>query len=149
MDKKTVVIGIGNLILKDEGVGVHAVKRLETMDLPSGLEVIDGGTDTMKLLGVFQDFDRIIVIDAIKGGGEPGTIYRVTPEEIMRDEKRSLSLHEVDLLDVLGMAKHLGGHGEVIIIGIEPKEISCSIDLTPEIESKLPHVIDAVFAEIN
>jgi hydrogenase maturation protease len=95
MGKKTVVIGIGNLILKDEGVGIHAVKRLETMELPSGLEIIDGGTDTMKLLAVFQDFERIIVIDAIKGGGEPGTIYRVTPEEIMQDDKRSLSLHEV------------------------------------------------------
>lgn len=149
MEKKTIVIGIGNLILKDEGVGVHAVRKLEAMELPPGVEVIDGGTDTMELLAVFQDFEKIIVIDALKAGGEPGTIYRITPEEVMQDYKRSLSLHEVDLLDVLGMAKQLGGHGEVVIIGVEPKEISCSIELTPEIEAKLPHVMDAVFSEIN
>ena len=67
----------------------------------------------------------------------------------MQDYKRLLSLHEVDLLDVLWMAKHLGGHGEVVIIGVEPKEISCGIELTPEIEAKLSHVMDAVLAEIK
>jgi len=149
MGKKTIVIGIGNLILKDEGVGVHAVRKLKAMELPEGVEVIDCGTDIMGILAVVQNFERIIVIDALKAGGEPGTIYRITPEEVMQDYKRSLSLHEVDFLDVLGMAKQLGGHGEVVIIGVEPKEISCSIDLTPEIEAKLPHIMDAVFSEIN
>lgn len=149
MQKKTVIIGIGNLILKDEGVGVHAVQRLEGVNLPQRVEVIDGGTDTMELLQVFRDYERIIVIDALKGGGKPGTIYRVTPEEIMHDRTRTLSLHEVGLLDVLGMARQLGGHGEVVIIGVEPKEISCSIELSPEVEAELPRVMEAVLEELH
>ena len=149
MPKKTVIIGIGNFILKDEGVGIHAVKKLSETDLPKDIEVIDGGTDAMDLLSVFQDFERIIVIDALRAGGEPGTIYRVTPEEIMEDPKRPLSLHEMGLLDVLLMARQLGGHGDVVIIGVEPKEISCSIDLTPEVEATLPDVMHAVLSEIN
>jgi hydrogenase maturation protease len=149
MEKKTVILGIGNLILKDEGVGIHAIRRLEAMELPSGIEVVDGGTDAMDLLPYFQDFERIIVIDALRAGGEPGSIYRVTPDEIMEDEKRSLSLHEIGLLDVLLMSEHLGGHGEVVIIGVEPKEISCSMELTPEVEARLPHVMDAVLAEVD
>ncbi|MGA1796459.1 MAG: HyaD/HybD family hydrogenase maturation endopeptidase [bacterium] len=149
MRKKTAIIGIGNLILKDEGVGVHAVQRLEGMDLPPSIDVIDGGTDAMDLLPMFQDYERIIVIDALKAGGSPGTIYRVTPEEIMHDRSRTLSLHEVGLLDVLGMARQLGGHGEVVIIGVEPKEISCSIELSPEVEAELPRVMDAVLAELQ
>ncbi|MGA1845047.1 MAG: HyaD/HybD family hydrogenase maturation endopeptidase [bacterium] len=149
MQKKTAIIGIGNLILKDEGVGVHAVQRLEGTDLPPHVEVIDGGTDAMDLLPMFQDYERIIVIDALKAGGTPGTIYRVTPEEIMHDTTRALSLHEVGLLDVLGMARQIGGHGEVVIIGVEPKEISCSIELSPEVEAELPRVMKAVLAELE
>jgi len=149
MQKKTAIIGIGNLILKDEGVGVHAVQRLEGMNLPPSVEVIDGGTDAMDLLPMFQDYERIIVIDALKAGGRPGTIYRVTPEEIMHDRMRTLSLHEVGLLDVLGMARQLGGHGEVVIIGVEPKEISCSIELSPEVEGELPRLMEAVLAELH
>ena len=149
MEKKTIILGIGNLILRDEGIGIHAIRRLEALELPSGVEVVDGGTDSVDLLPYFQDYERIIVVDALRAGGEPGSIYRVTPDEIMEDEKRSLSLHEIGLLDVLLMAKHLGGHGEVVIIGVEPKEISCSMDLTLEVEARLPHVMDAVLAEIN
>ena len=149
MEKKTVIIGIGNLILKDEGVGIHVIKKLEAIELPPGVEVIDGGTDAVELLSMFQDFERIIVIDALKAGGEPGTIYKATPEDIMNDCNRSLSLHEVGLLDVLGMAKQLGGHGEVVIIGVEPKEITYSMELTSEIEAKIPNIIDAVLAELK
>ena len=149
MEKKTIILGIGNLILRDEGIGIHAIRRLQSVELPSGIDVVDGGTDSVDLLPYFQNYERIIVVDALRAGGEPGSIYRVTPDDIMEDEKRSLSLHEIGLLDVLLMAKHLGGHGEVVIIGVEPKEISCSMDLTPEVEARLPHVMDAVLAEIN
>ena len=149
MEKKTVILGIGNLILRDEGIGIHAVQRLQSVELPSGIDVVDGGTDAVDLLPYFQNYERIIVIDALRAGGEPGSIYRVTPDEIMEDKERSLSLHELGLLDVLLMAKHLGGHGEVVIIGVEPKEIACSMELTPEVEARLPHVMDAVLAEIN
>ena len=147
--KKVIIIGIGNLILRDEGVGVHAVRALEEMDLPPGVEVIDGGTATMELLPVFQEAERIIVIDALRGGEKPGTIYRLSPDDLMGETERPLSLHQVGLLEVLGMARQLGGEPQVVIIGVEPKEISWGMELTPEVEARLPRVIDAVFEELG
>ncbi len=148
-NKGTVIIGVGNLILKDEGVGVHAVRELEKIELPFGVELIDGGVATMDLLSVIQEAERIIVIDALKVGGEPGTVYRVIPEDLIHETEKFLSLHQVGLLDVLGMARQLGGHGEVVIIGVEPKEISWGTGLTPEVQAKLPKVIEIVLKELK
>jgi hydrogenase maturation protease len=148
-EKKIVILGIGNVILRDEGVGVHAVRELEGRDLPPRVQVIDGGTALMDLLPVIQEAARIIVIDALKGGGEAGTIYRVTPDDLMAETERALSLHQVGLLEVLGMVKQLGGDPQVVIIGVEPKEISWGMELTPEVEARLPRVIDAVFEELR
>ena len=147
-NNKITIIGIGNLILMDEGVGVHAVRKLEEMHLPS-IEVIDGGTATMELLAVIQEAKRIIFIDAVKGGGEPGTIYRITPDDLHEGTENALSIHQVGILDVLDMAKQLGGNPEVVIIGVEPKEISWGMNLSPEINAKLPKLIEQVLEEIK
>jgi hydrogenase maturation protease len=148
-NKKILILGVGNLILRDEGVGVHAVRELEKRDLPAHVEVIDGGTYLMDLLNVIQEAERIIVIDALQGGGKPGTVYRVTPDDLMAETERTLSLHQVGLLEVLGMVRQLGGEPHAVIIGVEPKEISWGMELTPEVEAKLPRVIDAVFEELK
>jgi len=148
-EKKTVIIGIGNLILRDEGLGVHVVRQLEDRELPPGVELIDGGTATMDLLPVIHEAERIVVIDALRAGGEPGTIYRVSPEDLSCETQRPLSLHQVGLLEVVGMAKQLGGHVDVAIIGVEPKEISWGMELSPEVEAAMPKVIDAVFEELE
>jgi hydrogenase maturation protease len=148
-NKKILILGVGNLILRDEGVGVHAVRELEKRDLPAHVKVIDGGTYLMDLLNVIQEAERIIVIDALRGGGKPGTVYRVTPDDLMAETERTLSLHQVGLLEVLGMVRQLGGEPHAVIIGVEPKEISWGMELTPEVEAKLPRVIDAVFEELK
>lgn len=148
-NKRVVIIGVGNLILRDEGVGVHAVRELREKNLPPQVEVIDGGTATMDLLPVIRDAERIIVIDALKGGGEPGTIYRVTPDDLLCDTEQPLSLHQTGLLEVLGMARQLGGDPQVVIIGVEPKEIAWGMELTPEVEAKLPRVIETVLEELK
>jgi hydrogenase maturation protease len=148
-NKKILILGIGNLILRDEGVGVHAVRELEGRKLPAHVEVIDGGTYLMDLLSVIQEAERIIVIDALRGKGEPGTIYRVFPDDLMAETERTLSLHQVGLLDVLGMGRQLGGEPEVVIIGVEPKEISWGMELTSEVEAKIPQVVEAVLEELK
>ncbi|MEJ2068340.1 MAG: HyaD/HybD family hydrogenase maturation endopeptidase [Deltaproteobacteria bacterium] len=148
-NKKILILGVGNLILKDEGVGVHAVRELEGKDLPAHVEVIDGGTYLMDLLSVIQEAERIIVIDALKGGGGPGTIYRVTPDDLMAETERALSLHQVGLLEILGMVRQLGGDPHAVIIGVEPKEIAWGMELTPEVAAKLPKVIEMVMEELG
>jgi hydrogenase maturation protease len=147
--KKVIILGVGNLILKDEGVGVHAVKEIENRGLPEGVEAIDGGTATMDLLSVIHESEKIIVIDALSSGGEPGTIYRCFPEDLMDADERPLSLHQVELLDVLLMARQLGGNAHVVIIGVEPKEISYGMELTPKVKAAVPKVIQAVFKELE
>jgi len=147
--KKVILLGIGNLILRDEGVGVHVVRELEERKLPLGVEVIDGGTATMDLLSVIYEAESIIVIDALRSGGKPGTIYRCLPQDLMDAVDRPLSLHQVGLLDVLAMARQLGGHASVVIIGVEPKEISWGMELTPEVSAAVPKVIKAIFKELR
>ena len=147
--KNVIILGVGNLILKDEGVGIHALKELENRKLPHGVEAIDGGTATMDLLSVIHESEKIIVIDALSSGGEPGTIYRCFPEDLMEADERPLSLHQVDLLDVLLMARQLGGNANVVIIGVEPEEISYGMELTPKVKAAVPKVIQAVFKELE
>jgi hydrogenase maturation protease len=149
MAKKILIIGVGNLILQDEGIGVHAVRELGKLALPPHVEVIDGGTALMELLPVIREAERIIVIDALRGGEEPGTIYRLSPEDLMIDAERPLSLHQVGLLEVLGMARQLGGAAAVVIIGVEPEEIAWGMELTPAVAAKLPQVIEAVLSELK
>jgi len=128
---------------------VHAARALAKQSLPTQVEVIDAGTATMDLLSVIRDAERIIVIDALRGGGSPGTLYRVRPDDLLLAREQNLSLHQVGLLEVLGMARQLGGDPEVIIIGVEPKEITWGMELTPEVAARLPQVIEAVVAELK
>jgi len=145
------VLGMGNVLLRDEGIGCHAVHALEGIPLPD-VTVIDGGTcpDILPLPG---DADKLIIVDAVKGGGTPGQIYRFHPEDITLEERPCLSLHDVGLLDslLLMQIRHPDriGVGEAVIIGVEPKEIDWGLELSPELREKMPQIIDAILSELN
>jgi hydrogenase maturation protease len=141
------VLGIGNILLKDEGIGCHVVHALEEMSLPD-VKIIDGGTcpDVVQLL---EDADKLIVVDAVKGGGVPGQIYRFHLEDITLEQKPFLSLHDMGLVDNLVLLKLWYSIGETVIIGVEPKEIEWCLGLSPEIREKMPQIIDAILAELN
>lgn len=79
---KTVILGVGNVLLSDEGIGVHVANELSTMELPPGVSVVEGGTDGFRLLNIITETDRLIVIDAVKGGAAPGSIYRFNVDEV-------------------------------------------------------------------
>jgi hydrogenase maturation protease len=147
--KKVLILGIGNVILKDEGIGVHVVRALEEIELHPEVELIDGGTATMDLLSLIHKAERIIIVDALKAGGAPGTLYRCLPEELEDNSERPISLHQVGLLDVLGMARQLGGSPAVVIIGVEPKEISWGLELTEELRAAVPKIVEAVYSELR
>jgi hydrogenase maturation protease len=149
IQKKVVILGVGNLILKDEGVGIHIIKEMKNKKLPVGVTALDAGTASLDLLSVICESEKIIVIDALRSGEEPGTVYRCLPEELVDTDKESLSLHEIDLLDVLLMSRQLGGQACVVIIGVEPKEIEYGLELTPKVKAAVPRVIQAVFEELK
>lgn len=147
--KNTVIVGLGNLLLKDDGVGVHAIRALEQEALPPTVELVDGGTSTLSLLTYFVGCPKIIIIDALQAGLPPGTIYRLTPEDIPRYRAEHLSIHDVQILDVVKMAALLGDMPEVVILGIEPQEIASGLELTPVIAEKIPSLVQSVINELH
>jgi len=144
---RTLIIGVGNTILQDEGVGMHAVRALEREKLPPGVLVIEAETSILDFLPQIQAAEKIIIIDALRTGALPGTIYRLTPEGLPVDA--ALSLHAMGPLQVIQLARQEGDfRAEVIIIGVEPKEMGLGMELTPEVKAQLPKITEVVLREI-
>jgi hydrogenase maturation protease len=151
LDRKCIlVLGVGNTLLKDEGVGVHVIEQLQSMNLPEDVEVLDGGVLGLDLLENMEGRKKVIIVDAVQGGEAPGTIYRLTRKNIDMGKNRFLSsLHDIDLPYVLNVADFMGKHIDPVIIGVEPKDMSVGLELSKEIEAKIPEVIKMVMKEIE
>lgn len=148
MKGRIVVLGVGNELLKDEGVGIHIVRALEAMTLPDGVEVIDGGTSP-DALHLVQGADKLVIVDAVKGGGDPATVYRFTPKDVALDHKEPLSLHEMGLLENLSLLAQLGdAPKDIVIIGVEPKDMDLGLELSPEVRGIVPKTIKAILQEV-
>lgn len=144
------VLGVGNILLSDEGVGVRVIETMEGRELPDNVELFDGGTASVDLLDSLTNRDKVIIIDAVKGGNEPGTLYRFTPADITVQRQSLTSLHQISLLETLTMATCLGcAPREVVIFGIEPKEVGWGMELSPEVAVVVPTVIQLVLAELG
>lgn len=147
--RRIVVIGVGNLLQKDEGIGIHTVKALEEMEMPDNVTIIDGGTSP-DILACTRGGDKLIIIDAARAGGEPGAIYRFQPDDIVAESGETLSVHELGVPQNLRLMLLSGDEpSEVVIIGIEPKEIDWGIELSPELEMKIPEIISVVIKEMS
>jgi len=150
--KPILVLGVGNLLLKDEGVGVHVARRLLDMDLPPRVEVLEGGTAGLDLLDAIEGREKVIVVDAVQTGQPPGTLYRFSRDDIEERPKQRMSLHDIDMTDLLKLSDLLGGEkpAEVVVIGVEARDIeTASMELSPEIEAQVPTLIDLVIREIG
>lgn len=147
---KIVILGVGNILLQDEGIGVHVVRELQTQNLPPNVELIDAGTATLDILPLIEGVSKLVVIDAVKGRGEYGTIYRFLPEEIESEKEVVTSLHQMGLLETLSMLEKMGHKpNSTVIIGIEPKEITWGLELSKEIKEKIPEIIELVLNEVS
>jgi hydrogenase maturation protease len=126
-------------------------RRLQERDLPSHVEVLDGGTMGLDLLDDIEGRARVVIVDTVRGGHPPGTIYRMTPEDIDDTANNGVSLHDVGLADLIHLADILGVQKpEIILIGIEPKDMeSADVALSPEIEAKVPKLVELVLKEIG
>jgi hydrogenase maturation protease len=149
----TLVLGVGNILLKDEGIGVHLVREMLKLALPANVEIIDGGTAALDVLIARPGLDKLIVIDAVRAGEEPGTIYKArfkSAEFFGNQEQPKISLHQVDLLEALAIAEKLNcSPQEIVIIGVEPAELNCGLELTEQVKQKIPEIVNAVFEEIE
>lgn len=148
--KRIMVMGVGNLLLRDEGVGVHVIRMLETMDLPPEVELVDGGTHTFDLLDFFSQADLCFVIDAMQAGGEPGTVYRAPLEELGLEPRHDLqSLHDLQFAEAMHMLGMMGHNPEVVVYGVEPHTIELGLELTPQLAEKVPRIAAMIKEEIE
>ena len=148
---KTAIVGVGNLLMGDEGIGVHIVERLKSADLPADVVVLEGGTHFWGDEEVLNGAGKLVIVDAVLGGGAPGTIYRFGLDEL-EDETDGvkLSCHDLGLVEKLRMTELAGlSPDQIVIIGIEPAKVGWNTALSKEIEEKIPEIIDAVMAEIT
>ena len=139
------MLGIGNALLKDEGIGIHLIRSLKDLPGLESVDLIDGGTYP-QAFDLVRDRDRLIVIDAAYGGGEPGSIYCLTPEQI-KSQKPS-SVHEFNALNMLWNLCIMGESPNITIIGIEPKEVDWGLELSLELEKRLPRITEFVLKTI-
>ena len=145
---RTAVIGIGNILMRDDGIGVHAVRELERRDLSDSVVCIDGGTASFEALDAADGCDTLIVLDALEKGGKPGTVYRLTIEE-WRTE-RGISLHDVTLFDAISISDALDRRTRpVIVFGVEPGEISPGVELTPAVQRSIDTLARSVIKELE
>jgi hydrogenase maturation protease len=146
---RIVIIGVGNLLMKDEGVGIHAIRELEQLNLPADVTLIDGGTSP-DLIACTRAGAKMIIIDAAKAGGEPGAIYRFRPEDLAAEKPVLASAHQMGVVENLAMAELAGNKpAAVIIIGIEPAEIDWGMELSPTLQARMPKLIEVVLKEIK
>jgi hydrogenase maturation protease len=143
----TLILGIGNLLLSDEGVGVHVARALGQRELPPDVSVIEAGTAFLDVLPDIEKADRILLIDAMNGGAAPGSLYRV-PFDQCRHPEMLASLHGFDMSRVLFMAGNRR-NPEVTVFGIEPARIEWGTDLSPAVERTLPAAQQAILRELN
>lgn len=144
------VVGIGNLLLSDDGVGVHLVHRLAERIDKSNVAIIDAGTVPELFLLADSRIKKLIFVDAARGGGLPGSVYRFSLDDLEAQSRLPLSLHDFTLLDELKLLELLGSRlDSVVVIGIEPKTIEFGTQLSPEVEMALPKAIGLVLEEIE
>jgi hydrogenase maturation protease len=159
------ILGIGNILLKDEGVGVHVIQAMAdqvargTLSLSEDIELVDGGTFGIDLLDTLAGRRKVIVVDAVQvtaaetaGPSETpaGAILRFTDANLQQRQAADLSLHQIGLFETLTMARQLGcAVGEVVILGIVPKTLESGLELSPEVAAAVPKIIELVLAEIG
>lgn len=146
---KTLVLGVGNELLQDEGLGVHAVRMLQKSKLPPGVEVVEGGTAGPQLLALLDGVGRLIVVDSIDAKASPGAIFRFQPGDLGTFPREfTASLHDVGLLEVLQLADLLGRSIPTEIFAMQPAAMGWGLELSPEVQSRLPQLVDLVYREV-
>ena len=143
---KTLVLGVGNLLMGDDGVGVHAAMTLCREGGLDGAEVLEVGTAILDALPALEAAERIVVMDALCGGDVPGTVYRI-PLSSCAENSCIASVHGLSLIRILALYGKQVPEG--VVLGVEPEHIGWSMSLSPRVEKALPKLLEAVREEIR
>lgn len=147
---KVVVLGVGNLLLRDEGVGVHLIQKLRETEIGEEVELVDGGTSILDFIPQAEDVSKLIIVDAIKLGGKPGKTYRICVDDsLLKAERGMTSLHQLGVVETLAIAQKMGKLPHTVIIGIEPKDMGYGLELSPEVERKMGKMVNLILEEVR
>lgn len=146
----TLVLGLGNTIMSDDGIGPKVIRQLQEEDgLPDGVVLLDGGTLGLDLLPHFEAVERLILVDAVETGNEPGTVVRLSGDEVPAALETKLSPHQMGLKDLLAVARLMEClPREIVLIGVQPQSLEMDTELTPVVASRLPELAGMVRREI-
>ncbi len=145
------VLGIGNVLLSDEGIGVRAIDELQKhYRFSEDVELLDGGTSGIELLPYIQHRDYLVIIDAIKSGHAPGTILRVEGDDVPARFRTRISPHQIGLSDLLATAEISGNMPKnLVLFGIEPKSMELNLELSQEVQDGLDRLLEVVIEELR
>lgn len=148
---RVVILGIGNLLLSDESVGVRALEVLRAgHDVPPEVSLIDGGTSGMEFLEDLEGLDLLIVLDAIRANRAPGSFIRLDGDEVPVFFRTKLSPHQIGLSDVLASLELLGrAPHEVVVLGVEPFTLETGMDLSAPVAARVPELVEAAARELE
>ena len=142
--KKTLILGVGNYLLSDDGLSVHVLEQLQANnDFPEEIQIIDGGTCGLDLLQYLEGVTDLIIIDAIKTrNGQPGTIVRLEGDQIPAYLSLKISPHDIGLPDLLATAKLRDLYPQhIVVLGIQPASLELGIDLSPQVATQVDDLI--------
>ena len=149
--RRVTILGVGNILLSDEGVGVRVVEHLDRhYAFDDNVQLVDGGVLGVGLMGVVADCDVLIVVDAVQNQGEPGTLYRLEGDQVPRRVLAKQSMHQLDLPEVLALCEAIDAFPQVIVLGVEPQDITTmDLDLTPAVAARVEDLAGMVLAELD
>jgi hydrogenase maturation protease len=148
---KTLVLGLGNILLSDEGIGVHVIHLLRERYLfPQEVEVMDGGTLALDLLPYVEDAGRLLIVDAVQMDAPSGTVVRLEGEEVPAVLTLKYSPHQMGLSDLLAAARLLGrSPAEIVLWGIQPACLDVGLDLSPVVAAQVETLVQNVLTELH
>lgn len=149
--KRILVLGVGNILYTDEGVGVRLVEKLQNeYDFSENVTLMDGGTLGIKLMDPIMESDYLIVVDAVLGGDEVGSIYRLTGEDLRKSIAFKDSMHQTDLVDTLIYCDLCGNRPEAVVIGIEPHDYqTMALEISEQLAPRLDPMAQVVIKEVE
>lgn len=146
------VLGIGNILLTDEGFGVRVIEKLyDEYEFPENVSLVDGGVLGINLLGVIAEAKHLIVVDAVKNKQPPGTLYRLEKDELPERILLKNSLHQTDFLETLTLCQAIDQVPQTtVVLGVEPEDIlTHSVDMTPTVAARVDEMMDLVLRELD
>jgi hydrogenase maturation protease len=149
--EKVVVLGVGNLLMSDEGLGVRCVLELERAGgLPAGVRVVEGGTSTHELLEDLEDLDVLVIVDAVAAGQKPGAVLRFEGSQVPAAFSNTFSPHQHGINDLLASLAFLGrAPRRVILLGVQPERLALGMELSSTVEAVMPELKRRVHAEVE